>query len=286
MSVYLQLENPHPSSDHDDQIAPDYTRDSNILIFDCTSSPLASEDLIAGVEPWTELVQDLNAAKNQAADQPSPIAVIRFLFDVIAERWGEFIISMHKQITSIEEKIYNNPADDAQSATLWSISKQTLQAQRLLGSHIQLLQRVQDRLAFLVTFDPQQSPDWLRQQIDEYQRLSSEIDGKLKQPIAHVIDLMYKSVSIRDARQSLELNTSLWRLSWITFIFLPLTFLVGFFGMNVDTFRGDPSLKWYFIAAVPLMVLVLLAWLTTRQMTRKDYSVLRSAREMIGLPSG
>jgi Mg2+ and Co2+ transporter CorA len=42
---------------------------------------------------------------------------------------------------------------------------------------------------------------------------------------------MYKSISIRDSRQSLELNASLWRLSWITFIFLPLTFLVGFFGM-------------------------------------------------------
>lgn len=55
---------------------------------------------------------------------------------------------------------------------------------------------------------------------------------------------MYKSVSIRDARKSVELNTSLWRLSWITFIFLPLTFLVGFFGMNVDTFQNDPPIKW------------------------------------------
>ena len=55
---------------------------------------------------------------------------------------------------------------------------------------------------------------------------------------------MYKSVSIRDARKSVELNTSLWRLSWITFIFLPLTFLVGFFGMNVDTFHSNPSIKW------------------------------------------
>lgn len=52
----------------------------------------------------------------------------------------------------------------------------------------------------------------------------------------------------------------MWRLSWITFIFLPLTFVVGFFGMNVDTFSGNPSIKWYFIAAVPLMLLVLLLW--------------------------
>lgn len=64
---------------------------------------------------------------------------------------------------------------------------------------------------------------------------------------------MYKSVSIRDSRQSLELNASLWRLSWITFIFLPLTFLVGFFGMNVGMFEHYPSVKYYFISAVPLV---------------------------------
>lgn len=55
---------------------------------------------------------------------------------------------------------------------------------------------------------------------------------------------MYKSVEIRDSRYSLQLGRSMWRLSWITFIFLPGTFLVGFFGMNVDTFKDDPSIKW------------------------------------------
>lgn len=64
---------------------------------------------------------------------------------------------------------------------------------------------------------------------------------------------MYKSISIRDARQSLELNTSLWRLSWITFIFLPLTFLTGMFGMNVDELHSNPPLRWYFIVAAPLV---------------------------------
>jgi hypothetical protein len=75
---------------------------------------------------------------------------------------------------------------------------------------------------------------------------------------------MYKSVSIRDARLSLELNGSLWQLSWITFIFLPLTFLVGFFGMNVETFKQYPPLKWYFITAAPMMVLILGCWLVFR----------------------
>lgn len=38
-----------------------------------------------------------------------------------------------------------------------------------------------------------------------------------------------------------------------TFIFLPLIFLLGFFGMNVDLFADEPSIKWYFVAAVALV---------------------------------
>ena len=30
--------------------------------------------------------------------------------------------------------------------------------------------------------------------------------------------------------------------------------------MNVDTFSGDPSVKWFFITAAPLMVIVFLSW--------------------------
>lgn len=177
--------------------------------------------------------------------------------------------------------IYQNPADEAQSTALWSVSRGILQAERLLTSHLQLLETIQDRLAFLITSNSQEATDWLRQQIEEYQRLRSNIEESLKKPSAHIIDLMYKSVSIRDALQSLELNNSLWRLSWITFIFLPLTFLVGFFGMNVDTFKQSPSLKWYFVSVVPLMMLILLAWLATKHWMRKDVNALHAMRKVL-----
>ncbi|KAK4226545.1 hypothetical protein QBC38DRAFT_456206, partial [Podospora fimiseda] len=77
----------------------------------------------------------------------------------------------------------------------------------------------------------------------------TRIGEQLVLPTNNLLDMLYKSIAIRDSRLSLELNASLWRLSWIRFIFLPLTFLSGFFGMNVDVFANSPSIKWYFIAA-------------------------------------
>ena len=87
---------------------------------------------------------------------------------------------------------------------------------------------------------------------------------------------MYKSVGIRDARHSLQLGLSMWRLSWITFVFLPLTFIGGFFSMNVDIFQPPgspypyPSIKWYFAAAVPLMVLVVILYFVFKRAHRFD----------------
>ena len=66
----------------------------------------------------------------------------------------------------------------------------------------------------------------------------------------------------------------MWRLSWITFIFLPLTFIGGFFGMNVDAFQPSgsdyPSIKWYFVAAVPLMCIVVILYFVFKRADRFD----------------
>ena len=288
LSVYIQLRHRREKSDsspeerhespnqhnetasgRNDKVEDNYLMENTIIVFLKTTESLPGGVFLPETVPWNELLQDTNLIKHHA-DHPIALAMIELVFEAVSTEWEDYIYSAHRHIVALEERIYQNPADDAQSTALWSVSREILQAERLLTSHLQLLETIQDRLAFLITFDRQDSTDWLRQQIEEYQRLKSNIEESLKKPSAHIIDLMYKSVSIRDARQSLELNNSLWRLSWITFIFLPLTFLVGFFGMNVDTFQQSPSLRWYFISAVPLMILILLAWLATKHWTRRD----------------
>ena len=130
--------------------------------------------------------------------------------------------------------------------------------------HQDLVKEMQGHLQDLgdveVDDEPQTEVDWLNNTPAEYERLAHSVQEDLMQPTANLNDLMYKSVGIRDSRQSLQLGLSMWRLSWITFIFLPLTFLVSFFGMNVDIFDGSdgnglPNVGWYFLAAFVLMII-------------------------------
>ncbi|KAL8766437.1 MAG: hypothetical protein Q9209_006813 [Squamulea sp. 1 TL-2023] len=225
--------------------------ESTVIVLDSHHKALATAPLIAGEEPWQELLDSLEEMHHQSPYRLA-LAVVELAFESVAARWSHYILSMHNYLASVEERVYENPADDTRTGALWSVSKQLLQAERLLKFHILLLENIQNDFKGLEQEDAMPL-DWLQPNLTEFRRLSSEVEETLKKPTAHMVDLMYKSISIRDARQSLQLNTSLWRLSWVTFIFLPLTFLAGFFGMNIQEFHDDPPMKWYFVVAAPLV---------------------------------
>ena len=257
LSVYIQLNKVVDQSVGRGSIQEDrlgLTLDDSIIICDSMYKGSSTSELISGRGVWQHLCDDL-----EIVDMPILSATIQLIFDTIAEKWSVYVRFMHNHIAALEAIVYDRPADDGRAPALWSISKQLLQAERLMKFHVLLLENIQSDLADFTGNATR--PDWLEENLTDFKRLSSEVEEMLKKPVANMVDLvslglltileradlqvqMYKSISIRDARQSLELNTSMWRLSWITFIFLPLTFLAGVFGMNVSELKSNPPLKW------------------------------------------
>ncbi|KAK6346508.1 hypothetical protein TWF696_006633 [Orbilia brochopaga] len=78
------------------------------------------------------------------------------------------------------------------------------------------------------------------------------------------MQLIFNLISIDEAYRSREQNTSLKRLSWITFIFLPMLFMSSLFGMNIDLLVNNPAWWWYLVWTVPALGLVLLFWFAYR----------------------
>ena len=54
--------------------------------------------------------------------------------------------------------------------------------------------------------------------------------------------------------------------------------MVSFFGMNVATFKDDPPLKWFFVSAIPFMLLVLGLWFLLRRSFSRS-SLLPAVRQ-------
>lgn len=195
--------------------------------------------------------------------------VLQDIWKSVAESWELLLDVCRLHVSILEDKIYEEPADETRAPELWTNSSMWLKLERLISIHSAVVKETQSHLRDLAG-ELVVEGDWLETGTGDMERLSNMVQEELVKPTASLADLMYKSVEIRDSRHSLQLSTSMWRLSWITFIFLPLTFLVGFFGMNVDTFKQDPNIKWYFIAAVPMMALVLILWYAIKHYLASD----------------
>ena len=89
-------------------------------------------------------------------------------------------------------------------------------------THVDVIREVQVNLREL-TEEPGTNEAWLEDAPADFDRLTNRIQEDLVKPTANLNDLMYKSVDIRDSRHSLQLSMSMWRLSWISFLCLPLT---------------------------------------------------------------
>ncbi|KAH7220436.1 uncharacterized protein BKA55DRAFT_697488 [Fusarium redolens] len=85
-----------------------------------------------------------------------------------------------------------------------------------------------------------------RRTLEEIHRFA-DVDRQLQslgQRIRDLLQLEFAWVSINEAHKSTSLATSMKRLSWITFIFLPAMFAASLFGMNVDILENNPDWRW------------------------------------------
>ena len=195
LSVYLQLKRtrledpPSLVIDSEGELAsPALPQQNTLIVFDSMNKQARTDELILGSEPWRELTDEmLVGSMNHSNDLA--VAAIHLLFDAIAGKWSEYILRMHGFISALAEDIYDQPANDEPTSALWRVSKQLLQAERLLNSHIQLAETIQIELRYFAGPHPLES-DWLHQDLEEFKRLSDEVEKTLQKPVAHMLDLV------------------------------------------------------------------------------------------------
>ncbi|KAI0551042.1 ankyrin repeat-containing domain protein [Xylaria curta] len=91
----------------------------------------------------------------------------------------------------------------------------------------------------------------------------------------NIIQLEFNLASILEARRSTSTNRSLKRLTWVTFVFLPLMFVASLFGMNVDILSDNPSWWWYFPVAGGFVLLTFSVWIFFKRFNTLEGSLER-----------
>ncbi|KAK6524163.1 hypothetical protein TWF694_005824 [Orbilia ellipsospora] len=288
LSVYLQWvtndttkPRPVPSDDTKRKAVDVFDNGSTIIVFDNSESLSIEDTIVPGhgeIEriwrgPGTsyyEIITDEEGQDTIGGSSSSKFArdfiqrIVETIYNSVADCWEAVLDVAWDHESILQDSIFEHPADETRAPELFKNSETWLKFSKLMSYHLECIGDVQEYVGDFRDEDESNDSDtatftWLRSVEQTFYRLNGYIDDDLIIQTDKLTDLMYKTVGIRDSQDSLRLGTSMWRLSWVTFVFLPLSFITSFFGMNVDLFDNNPSIKWYFIAATPFMVMVLIS---------------------------
>ena len=163
----------------------------------------------------------------------------------------------------------------------WEDSLSWFTIQKLLIAHQKMISKSQSDLKALAKLvGLTEEKNQLQTCLNELKELETIVSQDFITRGQSISSLVYNIIGVRNAQAAQKYSESMGRITWISFIFFPLiavsvsisanirmslvdqpadTSIVsqGLFGMNIDLLANNPSVKWYFIVAVPSLVLVL-----------------------------
>lgn len=125
-------------------------------------------------------------------------------------------------------------------------------------------------------------PRWPRvtghKQIEKVHRAANRLESRYQQLLrrcerlsehcASTVTILMTEASQRQTQTTIEQTNRISRLSILAYIFIPLTFASGFYGMNFKEFGDELSIWTFFAMAVPLLTVALSAYFIDVQSAR------------------
>jgi hypothetical protein len=122
--------------------------------------------------------------------------VLRDVFKALAFTWEKYINICETHVGILEDKIYDNPADESRAPELWVNSSLWLKVERLIYLHTDISKEMRNHLRDLYGTDPSEDQIWLNQTTEELEKLTNQFQEGVVKPTDNLSDLMYKSVGM------------------------------------------------------------------------------------------
>jgi magnesium transporter len=182
----------------------------------------------------------------------TPIEVLHHIVDSMADGYFPRLAKLDDEIDSIEEEIFDTPTDE-QLQRLFLMKRELIAMRKVVTPMRDMLGAVFTGVVDLPGFDPENA-GWLRDAYDHMIRISDLVDS-YRDLLTGAMDVYLSTVSNR-------LNSVMKQLTVIATIFLPLTFVTGFFGQNFLYLTNHIQRSWTFwVFAIGIEGLIVLGML-------------------------
>jgi magnesium transporter len=208
--------------------------------------------MVTVVQDGHELLQHAAQRIERDTPQTEEEAIYRVL-DALTDSFFPVLDRVDEDIDLLMDAMLERPSQD-QRQQLFAMRRRLIELRRIAAPQRDLLARGGEVLGALPGLEADEARDWFRDVFDHLARISELIDS-YRDLLAGALDLYLSTVSNR-------LNSISKQLTVVATIFLPLTFVTGFFGQNFGTLVrhiDTPAAFWgYGIGGLVVSALALL----------------------------
>jgi magnesium transporter len=203
-----------------------------------------------------QLIAHLNKPGGQlpGGDRPTRLILLHHLFHNLIDSFFPKLSDFDDQIDDLQERIFAKPSND-QLAELFDMQRWLVEARKLISPQRDMMASLVSGMVELPGTTPAADP-YLRDLYDHLIRISDMIDSYR--------DLLSNAMSVYLSMVSNNLNEVMKQLAIIATVFLPLSFLTGFFGQNFAWLVGKlGSFPTFMIVGLgtELVAVIALYWL-------------------------
>ena len=214
------------------------------------------------------VASELHDARRRLERRPELLAVgstsvLWAILDEVVDRYAPVVLAVEGDVDEIEATVFSGAA--APTERIYSLRSEATGFYRA----------VHPLLAVITTVERTVAPELLPYLRDVHDHLLLVDEGIADQRdlLRTVLEANMAVISVEQTRVSVQQNRTIEQLTILATIFLPLTFITGFFGQNfgwmVDHIGSLPAFLVYGVGGLALALALLFTWLRIR-MPRTD----------------
>lgn len=116
--------------------------------------------------------------------------VLQDIMKAVVSAWDSFLDRCYTHVSILEDKIYEQPADESRAPELWTNSANWLKVEKLMMIHVDVVKETKGYLTELTADDEEIENNWLVDSQDDFNRLNNLVQEDLVKPTAGLADLV------------------------------------------------------------------------------------------------
>jgi len=206
------------------------------------------------------VASELRGARQRLEQRPDSSSALWAILDQVVDGYAPVVAGLERDIDQIEATVFSGAV--APTERIYSLRREATDFHRAVHPLLAVVATIER-----VTAAPELGP-YLRDVQDHLLLVNEEVAAQ-RDLLGTVLQANMAVISVEQTKVSVRQNSTIEQLTILATVFLPLTFVTGFFGQNFAWLVGRidtlPAFLFYGIGGLAVPLVLLFLWLRLRR---------------------